>query len=104
MKASSCIIPKASLSSEVSSSVISFQRCTRPRNWESSEQQQQQHVGQYTDDVTPCKRRLLFQPDGSRARNVRDALIKEFQLDRSKYVNPSSDEDSSEDVVSEDEQ
>ena len=49
-----CIIPKAYLSSEVSSSVISFQRCTRPRNWESSEQQQQQHVGQHTDDDTPC--------------------------------------------------
>ncbi len=46
----------------------------------------------------------MFQSDGSRAHNVRDALIKEFQLDRPKYVNPSSDEDSSESVVSEDEQ
>ena len=46
----------------------------------------------------------MFQSDGSRARNVRDALIKAFQLDRPKYVNRSSDEDSSEDVDSQDEQ
>ena len=46
----------------------------------------------------------MFQSDGSRARNVRDALFKEFQIDSPKYVNPPSDEDSSENVVSEDEQ
>ena len=81
VKASSCIIPKASLSSEVSSSVSSFQRCTRPRNWESSEQQQQQHVGQYTDDDTPCKKLLLFQPDGSRATFWNGAFRKPFFSD-----------------------
>ena len=70
----------------VSTYIISFQRCTRPRNWESSEQQRQQHVGQHTDDDTPCWKYVYIGPGGESLLDKRNMQYDFVRCSYSAYI------------------